>query len=345
MTAVQAAGRGDAVSAASGIRPFEMARDLRPVADLIADAFAQELDERGEAALREMQMMSRLGGLLSVLNLAGSDFSEIFGGFVWVENGEVVGNITVQRADKYGTRWQIANVAVAKPWRGLGISRRLMERALSHIRERGGKWAVLQVFAENSIARNLYDHLGFETVGGMTDFEAPKAQAIQSTSVLETRMTRFDSGDWQALYDLANSQCGSLAQWWRPIRRSEFQETIEEQMGGWFWYLLGRRRVVRYAVPAGGRLDAAMMLTVQRWKGPHRLQMWARPGVYGLFEEDIVAAALRELKDEPAWRVVTTIPSDHDAGSAALTRHGFTPVRTLLTMRRPISADSAQPAT
>jgi hypothetical protein len=47
-----------------GIRPFDISRDLRPVAELIAEAFASELDGRGQSALREMRMLSYFGGML-----------------------------------------------------------------------------------------------------------------------------------------------------------------------------------------------------------------------------------------------------------------------------------------
>jgi GNAT superfamily N-acetyltransferase len=120
-----------------------------------------------------MRVMSRLGGIIDVLNRTTGEFDDYFGGFVWVEDGKVVGNITVQRADKYGNRWQIANVAVAPMYRGRGLSRRMMETALDHIGEHGGKWVVLQVYAQNSVARTLYDHLGFQEMGGLADLEAP----------------------------------------------------------------------------------------------------------------------------------------------------------------------------
>ena len=97
----------------NGIRPFDIGRDLRPVAELIADAFSTELDARGKAALREMRVMSHISGLLKLLNPGPSELDDVFGGFVWVDRGQIIGNVTVQRADKFGTRWQIANVAVA----------------------------------------------------------------------------------------------------------------------------------------------------------------------------------------------------------------------------------------
>ena len=91
MTATQAAQRPATQAKENGIRPFDIARDLRPVAELIADAFASELDERGEAALREMRVMSRLGGVLGVLNRTTSDLQNFFGGFVWVVGGKLIG--------------------------------------------------------------------------------------------------------------------------------------------------------------------------------------------------------------------------------------------------------------
>jgi hypothetical protein len=66
----------------SGIRPFDIGRDLRPVAELIADVFDTELDSRGEAALREMRIMSHLSGLLKLLSRTTGEMEDLFGGFV-----------------------------------------------------------------------------------------------------------------------------------------------------------------------------------------------------------------------------------------------------------------------
>ena len=153
MTAYHALSRRFGKSIESGIRPFDIGRDLRPVAELIADAFAHELDPRGSAALREMRIMSHVGTLLKLLNRSTGEFDDIFGGFVWVEEGKVVGNVTVQKADSSGVRWQIANVAVAPAFRGRGISRQLMLSALDYINESGGDWAVLQVYSQNNPSR------------------------------------------------------------------------------------------------------------------------------------------------------------------------------------------------
>ncbi len=108
MTAIHAPGRQFDRALDTGIRPFDIGRDLRAVAELISVAFAAELDDRGAAALREMRFMSHFGGILGVVNRSTGDLNDMLNGFVWVDRGKVVGNVTVQRADRNGNRWQIA---------------------------------------------------------------------------------------------------------------------------------------------------------------------------------------------------------------------------------------------
>ena len=107
-----------------GIRPFDVGRDLRAVSRLITEAFADELDEQGEAALRELRILGYMSGLVRILYRSTGEFRNVFNGFVWVENRRVVGNVTVQRAASGSGRWQIANVAVSPAWRGRGIQPR-----------------------------------------------------------------------------------------------------------------------------------------------------------------------------------------------------------------------------
>jgi len=332
MAVVESASRSSVLAKQSGIRPFELARDLRPVAELIADAFALELDERGAAALREMRLMSRVGGLLGILSMAGSDFQDYFGGYVWIEDGKVVGNITVQRADKHGTRWQIANVAVEKGWRGRGISRRLMEQAIRHVREQGGRWVVLQVYAENKVARALYDHMNFESIGGTIEMVAQRAAPMEAPSAASA-IEPFAARDWESLYDLANSQIGAGAQWWRSLRRVDYEMTFEQQAGDWAWEWLGRRRILRRCVRTGSRFDAAAVLTAQRWKGPHTLQLWVRPECYGQKEQPLIQWAIHSLAEYPAWPITVSVGTDHSAAQDSLALAGFVPKRTLLTLK------------
>ncbi len=50
--------------AQTGVRPFELYRDSKPVAELIAIAFSDGLGPDGEVALAEMRRIARWGPLL-----------------------------------------------------------------------------------------------------------------------------------------------------------------------------------------------------------------------------------------------------------------------------------------
>jgi ribosomal protein S18 acetylase RimI-like enzyme len=336
MTAFHVATPRVAKSPVSGIRPFDIGCDLRPVAELIADAFAHELDSRGSAALREMRIMSHIGGVLRLLNRSTGEFDDLFGGFVWVEEGQVVGNVTVQRADREGSRWQIANVAVAPAFRGRGISRRLMGRALEHIRDNDGQWAVLQVYERNTIARHLYERMDFEVVGGSVDLRLDRLPAVEPVDPPPT-FVPFSASQWQPLYELANLQYGAQAQWWRALRRIDFQLTFEQQALEWLGRLAGRSRVYRRCIQTyRHHFDAALVLTAMRWRGAHHLQLWVRPEEYGRHEALLLAWALSTLRDYPRWPVNLTLNREHTAALELAGEMGFRTRQTLLTMRRKI---------
>jgi len=323
----------------TGIRPFDISRDLRAVAELISVSFANELDDRGSAALREMRTMSHFGGLLGVLNRSTGEFNDMLNGFVWVEQGHVVGNITVQRADKYATRWQIANVAVSPGFRGRGISRRLMETGIEHATHAGGLWAVLQVYASNSVARRLYASLGFTDVGATVEMRAPRAPIVREKPT-HPLLRRFSTGDWQPLYELVNHQLGSQAQWWRSIRRADFQATFEDQLSEWFWRVIGRGFTYRRSIQNSSRFEAALLLDARRWRGEHTMQLWVRPEQYGIYDRPLIDWALWRLQEYPRWPIRINVSAEHRSAIDYLERCGFIQQRTLVTMRKRLTEDA-----
>lgn len=320
----------------SGIRPFDIGRDLRPVAELIADAFSDELDPRGQAALREMRIMSHVSGLLKLVNRSTGEFDDVFNGFVWQEDGRIVGNVTVQRADRYGSRWQIANVAVAPEYRGRGFARRLMSVALDHIRTLRGQWAVLQVYEHNAVARDLYVSLDFEDVGGTVELRLERVPEIEPPDMI-AGFTSFSANQWPPLYELASAQLNSQAQWWRAVRRSDFQMSLDQQFGEWIWKRLGRSRIFRRCIRTTRRFEAALILTAQRWQGSHRLQLWVRPESYGRYEDQMSRWALATLSCFPRYPVEASLSTEHSPGIEALLDLGFRRRQTLVTMRRRVA--------
>jgi hypothetical protein len=208
-----------------------------------------------------------------------------------------------------------------------------MEQALAHVEENGGRWVVLQVYERNQAARRLYDRLGFEIIGGRTDLRlalAPARSGLLRAGGIQT----FSPAEWRALFELANDHVNGLAQWWRPLRRSDYQVSLEQQLSEWFWRVMGRRHVYRRCVRGLHRFEAASVLTAQRWRGSHKLDFWVRQDSFGKYEVALLEEALTILSDYPRFPITTSASVKHEAALEVLLSYGFQAERTLLTMRQ-----------
>jgi ribosomal protein S18 acetylase RimI-like enzyme len=313
-------------------------RDLPQVADLIEQAFAGELDAGGQAALRELRWMGHMGGMASLLSLVGGNWPHQFGGYVWVEDGRVVGNVTVQRADDHARRWQIANVAVAPAYRGRGIARALMEAALDHIQAHDGTWAVLQVRADNVIACGLYERMGFEAISGSSEMRRPGPPWSPLPVSMPWLLEPLPAAAWREVYDLAVASLPTLAQWWQPLRPQRFQATVDQRLGEWLNRLSGQERVWRLGLREGGRMAVAVLVRGIRRQLAHRLEVWVHRAHWGKWEESLTAQALNLLIGYPTRDVVIQVNTEYTALMEALRASGFQDHRTLVTMRRRVAA-------
>ena len=316
-----------------GIRPFDIGRDLRAVSRLIADAFADELDEQGEAALRELRILGYMSGLVHILSRSTGEFQNVFSGFVWVEGNQVVGNVTVQRASSGSGRWQIANVAVSPAWRGRGISRALMEHALEYIRDMGGSWAVLQVRGENEIARGLYERLHFENMGGTSELYAPGAPRPITPPTLPN-LQPFSPSESNLLYDLATSRPSAELQWWRAVRRDDFQLPLEKRIGELVSRIVGRQRTYRYAIrDYKSRFEGAIQVVARCWRGEHHIRLWLRREAQERYAQPLILSALALLQESPRWPLRASVSTQDEVAAQTLLSHGFSVRSTLYTMR------------
>jgi ribosomal protein S18 acetylase RimI-like enzyme len=89
--------------------------------------------------------------------------------FVAEADGKIVGYITT-RVDHEAGRGRIPNLAVAADWRGHGLGRELIERALDYFRELDLEYAVIETMAQNAIGHHLYQSCGFIEVARQVHF-------------------------------------------------------------------------------------------------------------------------------------------------------------------------------
>ena len=129
----------EAEAESAHIRPVNLPHDLTALAELIEIAFGEELVTSDSHMVQDMRRAALIGGLLWMAS--GARLS----GFVWVEDNQIVGNITLNQDPHAWSHWFISNVAVLPSYRRRGIAGRLLDTALGQIRANHGRRVRLQV--------------------------------------------------------------------------------------------------------------------------------------------------------------------------------------------------------
>lgn len=316
-----------------GLRPMEPSRDLRQVAALIEEAFADQLDFRGQQALRELKAVSRLGPLLWLLDRLSPEFHETFSGFVWVEEGRVVGNVTVNRSSWRSRKWFISNVAVERAYQGRGIARELMQAAISMARDRGGESVTLQVRADNMPALKLYRDLGFEELMGTAELQLERVGQVTFVPAEGFTLRQRDYSEWHKEYGLAQAATPASEQRARPIRKEDFRKGFGGRVVDWLGDIFAGQRTYRLAVDEGDRFIATLTVRASWWEGRQSLEMIVHPDYRGQVEEMLVTKALALMGNYPGQGVAVKMSASHQEAIETLKRYGFVEEKTLVQMR------------
>jgi ribosomal protein S18 acetylase RimI-like enzyme len=322
------------------MRALDPSRDLGSVADLIAAAFAEELDERGRAALRELRWMARLSPLVWWWSQTDPTFQDAFNGFVWEDASpsgrgrQVVGNVSLNRAPGSRQRYIICNVVVDEAYRGQGIGRRLTEAAVAEAKVLGAEGVVLQVHRDNDPALRLYIDLGFREVAGEIDLQLDVAPSVALLDAPGYSLRAWQPSDGRAILRLAKNSTPLVLQWLRPVRAADYQPDWLSRLGRNLADLLAGRRTFRLCVLQGDGLAGLMTVTAAFRSGSHRLDMLVHPDHAGRVEAALVSRALHLLASAPPRPVGITVHKEQDAALKVLRDYGFREGRTLLTQRK-----------
>jgi GNAT superfamily N-acetyltransferase len=306
---------------------------LRQVVALIEEAFAGQLDFRGREALRELRTMSRLGPLLWLLDRLSPEFHETFSGLVWVEEGRVVGNVTVNRSRLRSQRWFISNLAVERVYQGQGIARELMQAAIGMVRDRGGESITLQVRAGNVPALKLYRDLDFEELVGTTELRLGRVGRVDFVPTEGLTLRQRGYSEWHKEYKLAQAATPASEQRAKPIREEDFRKGLGDRLVDWLGDLLTGQRTYRLALDEGDRFIATLTVRVSWWGGGHGLKMMVHPDYRGRVEEMLVTRALALLANVPGRGVAVKMSASHQEAIETLKRYGFVEEKTLVQMR------------
>jgi ribosomal protein S18 acetylase RimI-like enzyme len=316
-----------------GLRPVNLRTDLAPLADLIEIAFARSMDNAGRAVVREIRQMSRVSqglgfltnGLVPEMNL----------GYVWIANGRLVGNVSVYPASGTGTdgrTYVVVNVAVHPDYQRQGIAYEMMRAAMDMIAQRGGCSAILQVDADNPVARRLYLRLGFMEERSWITWR--RAGTYTLPSPLEdgerVHITHRRRSEWQAEYALAEhtrpALMGGLG-WLKPLHPDFFRPRWWRPLSDWFSFHRTERLIIRSA----DEQSILASLWVETSLGSTtRLTLMVHEDYEGLYDEVLLNTAVRRFGTET---LSIEHPADRTVTNGLLRRYQFHPRMDVVHMR------------
>ncbi len=330
-------------SGEDGIRPVNLRTDLGMLADLIEVAFADSMDANGRAAVREMRALSHMGRLTNVIG-ASSDLVQGMGmGYVWVEQGKVIGNVSIYPAAlpsgalKWygGAVYLIANVATHPDYRGRGIARQLMLTSLNAIQARtrySRAIALLQVEERNAVARGLYESLGFRTERVWNHWRRSSMSRVPSIPADPALyITQRRPNEWRTEYALAQKarppDMGGVG-WLRPTFPELFRPSLTRMIRDFVNLRSIEHLVIR---STGGGLGASLWIENAIAASTIHLTLMVDPDYVGLYDDALIAYAVRRLGMRGALSIEH--PADEQVTNALLSRYHFLIQRTFVNMR------------
>lgn len=313
-----------------GVRPFDPMRDLVAVARLLEEAFRTE----STFPFAHAPLLREIGIFLWTLSYVPV-FPENISGFIWVEDGKVVGNVTLGPDEGRLDRMIISNVAVKPAYRRQGIARQLMIAALNELRAHAAKWALLNVRPTNPGAIKLYKDLGFQEIEMRGEWSRtsffPEVKRARELGAQEIRLRPLRSADRHAALELIRATTPANVQAVRGKQPDAFdlnwEDRVTEIVTDFFIGQETRRWVLERNGAQTSRRDvsvgALMTMHAQRIATPHRLSLQVHPDLRGRVEGELVARALREFARFPTREIRAVASSTHPELITALEQHGF----------------------
>ncbi len=237
------------------LRPFDHNRDLLAVADLVEVSFDDSIDADGQRYLRQMRDAAHNPNFLRWANAVVDQASLPLSGFVWEEDGHLIGNLSLIPFQINNQRnYLIANVAVHPRYRRRGIARSLTSAALEHSRKRGAGSAWLHVREDNQAAVDLYLSLGFREHTRRTTWHAlvnmDGATYVQQG--LDIRNRRKEDWHRQETW-LARLYPPEVA-WHFPLNLNAFRSDLV----GFFYRIFSGGGLKHWAVQRNGSLEGVV---------------------------------------------------------------------------------------
>jgi len=306
------------------LRPLSILRDLPAVADLIEMCFSNTMDTDGKRYVQDMRRAGKDNSFLQWATSAAESTSLPLTGYIWEENGRIVGNASLVPFRNNKQRvYLIANVAVHPDYRRHGIARALTERAINHAHEKKIKDVWLHVREDNPGAIELYTSLGFVERARRTTWQAAtdsRAQILQTDIAITNRRPR----DWQTQLNWLSRLYPDILAWHRNWTFS----TLRPGVWNWLYLLFIDMNIRQWTAVRKNYMQASLA-----WIPNGRSEsLFAAIGERS-DPEALTALLLRSRRD--LSHLYPRLELEFPAGNfdGAIQSAGFKPIRTLLWMQ------------
>lgn len=315
------------------MRTLQLPHDLLPMADMIVDTW--QYPENPEWSFQEDEQESLIDGMVNlrriwpIIRLAqwlSPNLRDILRGYVWEEDGLMVGITNANRQGDTDT-WYISAVGVRPGYRRRGLAQKLVEAMIEYIRERGGTKALLDMTDGNIPAYKLYEKLGFEhySNSGMytiTPEEVPPEPPLPEGYHQEP--LRYT--DWQSRYELEKQVTPEPLLKYEPVEKSRYRRM----------FLIRLLRPIVMAAQGYQRTDFVIRTNVgevvawawyetrTRASGVNRIEVMLDPAYHQLASYLIHDLMHKTVSLSPGLRVEIIVPTWMDAVLTAVEEAGFT---------------------
>jgi ribosomal protein S18 acetylase RimI-like enzyme len=306
------------------LRPLNILRDLPGVADVVEKCFADTIDSEGRHYLQQMRRAGQDNTFMRWAANAVESVSMPLSGYVWEENGEIIGNVSlIPYRHKKKRIYLIANVAVLPDFRRQGIGRALTVKAMDHASERSAMAIWLHVRADNPGAIALYASLGFRELARRTMWQA-KPDRNASTEGLGISIERRSSRDWPLQQIWLHRLYPDLMSWYQAVP----WQSLRPGLGPLIYRFIMDYQIHHWVARINGTTSAILSWQAMADQND---RIWA--AISPDCGEPALTALLLHARRSLPWRQVLTL--DYPAGehTTPIQAAGFQPHRTLLWMK------------